>query len=183
MKSDEVLGGTVYFGMVESIFELLPNEFFLEYHKRFPNVLLDLDVTGTAALKNGLLQGTLDAACLVDYPLSPTEWSVWESLETPIVIIANPNHFLANRSVVQLRDICGQRLILMKETAPYSIQFNHATAKAHLTMKPFLRLKSAQTADGGAARRNQRHTRRGTDLFVGVSGDFFPRSCTCVTME
>lgn len=138
--------GTIRAGMVDSLFELLLENAFLRYHRRFPKVHLELTVDATTALKDRLRHGQLDAAFLIDDPLPPSEWYVWDSLDVPVVIVANPDNPLAKRKQVTLKDLASQEWVLMEGTAPYSLHFQNALASQELEIQPFLKLQSADTA-------------------------------------
>lgn len=146
MKSEEALGGTVRIGIVESLFALLPEELFIRYHKRFPCVETELTVDATETLKAHLRQGRLDAACLIDFPLYGTDWRKWHSADVPVVIAASPGHPLAGRETVYPEDLEGQEFVLMEDSAPYSIRFREFLARRHITIRPFLKLQSAEKA-------------------------------------
>ena len=65
LRSDEAISGTIKIGIVESLFEVVMEKTISNYHKRFPNVRIELTVDGTANLKEMLQQGILDFACLI----------------------------------------------------------------------------------------------------------------------
>ena len=146
LKPEESMYGTIKIGMAQSLIELLLEDAFLRYHRRFPLVRLELTVDATSTLKSLLQHGQLDMACLIDDPLSQTEWFVWDSVEVPVVLVSNPSHPLANQEFVTLVDLASQDLILMEESAPYSVHFKNLLARHHLEYKPFLKLQSAATA-------------------------------------
>jgi DNA-binding transcriptional LysR family regulator len=146
LKSEEAMGGTIRVGMVESVFELLGENVFLQYHHRFPKVYLELVVDATSSLKDRLQHGLLDAACLIDDPLLPTQWIVWDAIAVPVVVIANPAHPLSHQKVVRLDDLVGQDIILMEDSAPYSIHFHNTLANQKIELTPFLKLQSANIA-------------------------------------
>lgn len=145
-RSEALMSGTVRIGMVDSLSELLLEDAFLQYHRRFPRVQMELTLGASAKLKESLLNGRLDTACLIDDPLSPAEWNVWDAVEIPIVLVCNPSHPLAERETVALRDLSSQKLILMEDSAAYSMRFQSAMADQRLECRPFLKLESADTA-------------------------------------
>ena len=146
LKEDRVLGGRLRIGMTDSLFELLLEDVLINYHRRFPKVTLDLTLNGASELEEDLRHGILDLACIIHNPLSPTEWTVWDSMEVPIVLVANPNHPLVGKPHITPEDIAQQELILMEETGPYSQFFQEVLSSHQLSCEPFLRLKSADTA-------------------------------------
>lgn len=146
MRSEESLDGTIRVGMTDSLFELLLEDAMLNYHRRFPRVRLELLLDSTTSLEDALRHGRLDTACLIGDPLPQTEWNIWDSVEIPIVLVANSSHPLASRRSITLADIAGQELILMEESAPYSRRLESALSARRLECRPFLRLQSANAA-------------------------------------
>lgn len=146
LKSNESLGGTVRIGMVESLYEILFEPSLLHYHQRFPLVNVELVVDDTATLQHGMLQGTLDFACLITEPLPQTHWQTWYAKKEEIVIIANPQNHLTSRPSLTLQDVQHEEFILMELAAPYIVAFQQALAAKDIKLHPILTLQSAATA-------------------------------------
>ena len=146
LKVEGAMGGTIRAGMVESLFELLLENAFLRYHRRFPKVHIELTVDATSALKDRLQHGQMDVACLIDDPLPSAEWYVWDSVDVPIVIVANPANPLAETGLASWDALAEQEWILMEGSAPYSVHFQNALSGRQLEIQPFLKLQSAEAA-------------------------------------
>ena len=132
-KSDAVLGGTVRIGITDSLFELLMRAFLPAYHARFPRVRVELQVDTTVNLTQQLLQGSIDAMCVIDDPLPQGQWHIWRQA-------------LAGRGEVTLEALAGSELILMEKNAPYNRKFESLLAQHNVACEPFLRLPSASAA-------------------------------------
>lgn len=145
-KSDDALGGSLCIGITDSLFELLMKDLLLTYHARFPRIRVELLVDTTENLTGLLQQGTIDAMCIIDDPLPPTQWNIWQQTETPIVLVANPAHSLARCGSVDIRRLSGSELILMEKGAPYNRHFERYLAQCQVECEPFLRLPSASAA-------------------------------------
>ena len=146
LKSKETLGGTIRVGIVESLFQCFMEPVVLDYHEQFPNVKIELVVDGTAMLLELLQQGQLDFACLIDTLLPQAKWNIWYKAPTPIRIIANPDHPLANRNAISLSDLEHEEFILMEDSASYSSFFESAMAEQQLNLNMFLMLQNAEKA-------------------------------------
>jgi len=144
LKSKESLGGTIRFGIVESLFQCFIEAVVLNYHKQFPNVKIELVVDGTATLLELLQQGQLDFACLIDTLLPQAKWNIWYKAPAPICIIANPDHPLTKREHLQLSDLEHEEFILMENTASYSSLFESAMEERQLNLNAFLILQNAE---------------------------------------
>lgn len=145
-KSDAVLGGTVRIGITDSLFELLMRAFLPAYHARFPRVRVELQVDTTVNLTQQLLQGSIDAMCVIDDPLPQGQWHIWRQTEVPVVLAANPAQALAGRGEVTLEALAGSELILMEKNVPYNRKFESLLAQHNVACEPFLRLPSASAA-------------------------------------
>lgn len=145
-KSDAVLGGSICIGITDSLFELLRKPLLVAYHARFPKVRVELLVDTTVNLTQLLQQGSIDAMCVIDDPLPPARWHIWQQREVPVVLVASPSHPLAGRKNVALRELSGSELIMMEKDAPYNRRFERLLAQQQVECEPFLRLPSASAA-------------------------------------
>lgn len=145
-KSAADLSGTIRIGVTDSLFELLMEQLLLSYHSRFPHVRVELLVDTTVNLTQLLQQGSIDAMCVIDDPLPPTQWHIWRQTETPIVLAASPEHPLSGKGSVSVQELSDAELILMENGAPYNRHFEHFLAQHHVECEPFLRLPSASSA-------------------------------------
>ena len=145
-RSEASLRGTVRAGLTDSISELHPEDAFLAFHHRFPQVQLEIVLDTTEKLLERLRKGDLDTACLITDPLSPADWVIWKEYQTPIVAVLNPSLPLAEKNSIRVAELTRLKLVLMETNAPYSSQFELELARRHLDCKPVFRLQSTQAA-------------------------------------
>lgn len=146
LKSEDAMGGVVKVGIVESLFDLLSEDIFVRYHERFPRVKLELTVDATETLKEQLKRGLLDVACIIDYPLTKTEWQCWYHVDVPIEVVAHSTHPLAKQEQVGWSELEEQEFVLMEGSAPYSMQFQQLLAGHQIALHSFLKLQSTDMA-------------------------------------
>ena len=146
LKSEAFLAGTLRIGMTDSLSELLLEDAFISYHRRFPQVRLEITIDTTSSLLERIRTGQLDAACVIANPLPRSEWIIWDDIAVPIVVTSNPASPLAKKKSVTLEEISRQELVLMEALAPYSLEFESALAQRHLECQPVFRLESTDTA-------------------------------------
>lgn len=151
-RSEAELAGTVRFGIVESLYERMAEEVLLQYHQRFPKVCVELTVDASETLKADALRGTLDVICLIDAPLTPSDWRCVFREEVPVSVVAGASHPLASRSRVRLKELAAQEWVLMETEAPYNAVPERVMAEQGLALRTFLRLQSTQTARSLAQR-------------------------------
>ena len=152
MRSENDMKGTIRFGIVESLFEIFFEEIFFDYHKRFPNVKLELTVDATATLQEELKKNQIDVAFLIDEVLPQTEWVSWYSNQVQILIVANIDNPLCKSKELTLQDLYLQEFILMEDTAPYIKYFQNEMAKQNIEINSFIKMQNA-----GMARRLVEH--------------------------
>lgn len=146
MKKESEMSGTVKIGIVESLFDTIFEPVLTSYHKRFPNVKIDIMVDATSALKEKLKEGAIDFACLIDKQLSRAEWNCLYSEKTPIFIIANPHNILFNKKHITLQNLENLEFILMEDMASYSRYFQQLMHEKNIKYRSFLKLQSASMA-------------------------------------
>jgi len=120
LKSEDMLGGTLRFGIVDSLCTWVIDRLLIQYHKRFPKVQIEVTVGTAAMLKDCLERGMLDVACLIDELLPAERWNCWHLLEVPIVVLANRNGELAKKASLALCDLANEEFILTEDTIAYS---------------------------------------------------------------
>ena len=145
-QAPEMMPGFLKIGITDSLFDLLLKKSLIHYHDRFPKVTLELSVDTTANLTQALQQGSIDAACIIADPVSPTDWQIWHQIAVPIVLAANPRHPFSKRESISLADLAGSQMIMMERDAPYSQYFEKLLARHNIEYSPFLRIPSANAA-------------------------------------
>ncbi len=146
MRSEIAMGGTIRIGIVESVFEMFFEATIQRYRQRFPQVKIELTVDATRTLQELLRKNQLDMACLIDDPLSQTEWVCWHTWQTQIVVVANPTNPLTTKKRVQLKELETQEFIMMEESAPYSVHFLHDMANQRIEIQSFIKMQNAGMA-------------------------------------
>lgn len=141
-KAEEELGGTLRFGIADSLNAWILDRVFAAYHRRFPNVKLEVSADTSAVLKNNLERGLLDAVCLLDDPLPADKWDCRYRVAMPVVIVAGRSHPLTQRKDLQLRDLQEEEFILTEDTELYTSCF----AEQGIPFRPVAKVPSAYMA-------------------------------------
>ncbi len=143
---NETLGGNLRIGFVESLFECLFADTLLHYHGQFPLVSLEITVDATSELLKRLRTGQLDIVCLIDSSHFDSQIHYWETVECGIVIVAGAGHPLCERPEIRPSDLEEGEFILMEDTAPYVLDFQHWLLREQIRIRPFLKLQSPRSA-------------------------------------
>ena len=146
LKSEQALGGTLRFGIVDSLFGYIVEPVLIQYHKRFPRVKLELVTDTGTNLKEGLEHGTLDVACIVDDPLSAAQWDCRHRVEVPVVIAASKEHPLAQKKQLTLMDLKDEDFVLMEDAVAYSAWFQKEMAERGIQPKIVAQMPSSVAA-------------------------------------
>ena len=140
------IGGTVRVGFCESLFECLLEETFYQYHKQFPNVIIDVTVDATATLLKKVHTNEIDAACLIADFSGDKDLCYWNSEPCKMMLVATPDHPVSKSETLSLQQLNSQEFILMEDTAPYILNFKSLLNKNNVEISSFLRVQSPEAA-------------------------------------
>jgi len=139
------LGGVLRIGFVESLFECAFNKTFSKYHQLHPHVTVEVTVDATSELLKKLHTSQLDIICVIDSFATNPDICCWGSMQCSIVVVASPNHPLANRRDLRITDLHGQEFILMEDTAPYVVDFQKMLFRKKVKIQSHLKVQSPRT--------------------------------------
>ena len=140
-REKENLAGNLRVGFVESLFECLFKETLRLFHREFPKVTVDVIVDSTTALLKLLHSGQLDIACMIGNDLLDPDVLYWDIIECDVMIVASPEHPLTSRLKLDPGDLDGQEFVLMEDSAPYVIEFNHWLQKEEIDIVPCVKVQ------------------------------------------
>ena len=146
LRPDAELGGTIRIGLCQSVFDACFEQSFTVFHERFPKVRVDATVDNTANLLTMLQKNTIDAACLIDRPLSRREWSCQVERPVRIGVVVNPRHHLALKDEITTEDLQQESFVLMEENAPYNLMLYSMLSDVRFEERIRLRLESCGMA-------------------------------------
>lgn len=106
-------GGFVPVAFLHTLGTWLVPELVQQFRLERPEVRFDLRQHGDAGLVEDLLSGVVDMAITGDRPDHAQIESI-RLLEEPLRLVVPPNHHLANRKSVRLRDAAGETFIALK---------------------------------------------------------------------
>lgn len=135
------LTGTVRVGTLNSLLTSSFSEIIPTFHQRFPHVLSNLHADNVTRLKERLCKNELDLIYTLDEQVLDTQFVRVFEAEEEIVIVANANHPLAQKSSVHLADLVEHPFVLMNRNNAYRDLFDRELARKGLTVQPFLELE------------------------------------------
>jgi DNA-binding transcriptional LysR family regulator len=114
-----------------------------EFHSRFPDVELQLEIANTERIQRSLLEGTIELG-LTEGPLESEELESTVFFQDELVAIAPVGHPLLKKGRVTVREIRREPFILREEGSGTRAVVERALRRHGLKIKPLLSLASPE---------------------------------------
>jgi DNA-binding transcriptional LysR family regulator len=121
-----------------------------EFHRRFPDIELQLEIANTRHIKESLLNGSIELG-LTEGPIEDDELESSVFFHDELVAIAPAGHPLLKRKNVSARDICREPFILREEGSGTRAVVERALRRRGLKVKPLLSLASSEAIKNAVA--------------------------------
>lgn len=121
---------------------LLP-EAVAAFHRRFPEVGLQLEIANTLRIRQALLDGTVELG-LTEGPIDDDELESSVFFQDELVAIAPAGHRLLQQKTVTVRELCREPFILREEGSGTRAVVERALRRKGLKVKPVLSLASPE---------------------------------------
>lgn len=114
-----------------------------EFHRRFPDIELQLGIANTEHIQRSLLEGTIELG-LTEGPLESQELESSVFFRDELVAIAPVGHPLLKKGPVTVREICRGPVILREEGSGTRAVVERALRRHGLKIKPLMSLASPE---------------------------------------
>ena len=114
-----------------------------EFHKKFPEIELQLEIANTGHIQRLLLDGAIDLA-LTEGPLESEEMESAVFFKDELVAIAPAGHALLKKRRVTVREMCREPFLLREEGSGTRAVVERALRRQGLKIKPLLSLASPE---------------------------------------
>lgn len=121
---------------------LLP-ESIAAFHRRFPEIELQVTISNTQSIREALLGGAIDLG-LTEGAIEDGELESTVFFQDEIVVIAPANHPLVKRKNVSVREVCREPLILREEGSGTRAVVERALRRKGFKVQPLLSLASPE---------------------------------------
>lgn len=121
---------------------LLP-ESIAEFHRRFPEIELQVSIANTQSIREALLDGSIDLG-LTEGSIEEDELESTVFFQDELVVIAPVGHPLLKKKNVSLREVCREPLILREEGSGTRAVVEQALRRKGIPVKPLLSLASPE---------------------------------------
>ncbi|MFC5404053.1 LysR family transcriptional regulator [Cohnella soli] len=112
---NEMRSGSIKLGIPPLIGARLFPDLIAKFQERFPLITVSFVEHGSKVLEQSILEGNLELA-VVMLPVDENEFNVEPIVNGKITLGLHPNHPLAHRSVISLRDLREEKFILFGST-------------------------------------------------------------------
>lgn len=134
--------GTVSIAVIESAARgLIPN-ILARYWKEFPNIIAETRVLGSRSASEAVLQGECDLALAFDDREAKKGLLQIAAVDLHMGVLVPPNHPLARRSEIRMRDLVGERVLMSDASLTLSASIEEAMRQTVAELSPQLRTNS-----------------------------------------
>lgn len=121
-----------------------------EFHRRFPDIELQVETANTQHIQHALLDGAIELG-LTEGPLESEELESTVFFQDELVAIAPAGHPLLKRGRVSVREICREPFLLREEGSGTRAVVERALRRKGLKIKPLLSLASPEAIKNAVA--------------------------------
>jgi DNA-binding transcriptional LysR family regulator len=121
-----------------------------EFHRRFPDIELQVQTANTQNIQRALLEGAIELG-LTEGPLESAELESTVFFQDELVAIAPAGHPLLRRRGVTAREICREPFILREEGSGTRAVVERALRRTGLKLDPLLSLASPEAIKNAVA--------------------------------
>jgi DNA-binding transcriptional LysR family regulator len=114
-----------------------------EFHRRFPQIDLQVEAANTQHIQASLLAGTIELG-LTEGPIEDDELESIVFGQDELVAIAPAGHALLKKKEVTAREVCREPFILREEGSGTRAVVERALRRKGITVKPILSLASPE---------------------------------------
>lgn len=114
-----------------------------EFHCRYPEIELQVEIGNTEHVHRALLAGTIELG-LTEGTLDAEELESTVFFQDELVAIAPPHHPLMRKGAVSAREICHEPILLREEGSGTRAVVERALRRKGITVRPLLSLASPE---------------------------------------
>ena len=128
---------------------LLP-EVLAEFHRRFPNIELQMEIANTQRIQRALMEGSIELG-LTEGLIELQELESKVFCQDELVVIAPTGHPLLKKGPATVRDICREPFLLREDGSGTRAVVERALLRKGMKIKPLLSLASPEAIKNAVA--------------------------------
>jgi DNA-binding transcriptional LysR family regulator len=144
--------GRLAIGASQTIGGYLLPALLAEFHRRHPDIELQMEIANTQHIQQSLLAGSLDLG-FTEGPLAEEQLESTVFLQDELVAIAPTGHPLLKKGRVTVRELCREPFLLREEGSGTRAVVEQALRRKGLKIKPLLSLASPEAIKHAVAAR------------------------------
>ncbi|NMM52647.1 LysR family transcriptional regulator [Paenibacillus aquistagni] len=142
-QSGEV-SGTIVIGADEVICTYRLPALLRLFRERYPHVRLLFRPLSSHNLKQSLREGKADVVFMLDEPAESIDLHTERLLDEPFLMVVSPDHPLASRSALSIKDFHGEHILLSEKGCSYRLYFYRTLLKKGADSLTELEFNSAE---------------------------------------
>jgi DNA-binding transcriptional LysR family regulator len=122
-----------------------------EFHRRYPDIELKIEIANTESIRRSLLDGVFELG-LTEGPIESGELDSAVFFQDELVVIAPVGHaLLKKKTAATVREICREPFLLREEGSGTRAVVEQALRRKGLTVKPLMSLASPEAIKNAVA--------------------------------
>jgi DNA-binding transcriptional LysR family regulator len=134
--------GHVTIAVAESPSRSLLPEFMAQFWEKYPEISAEISIMGSQQAFDAVAEGEFDLALAFDDSKSRKPAGRLASASLPLGAVVHPDHPLAARREVRMRDFVGERVLLSDSSLTLALSIEKAMRHAFTEISPRLRTNS-----------------------------------------
>ncbi|WP_088546955.1 LysR family transcriptional regulator [Paenibacillus aquistagni] len=136
--------GTIVIGADEVICTYRLPALLRLFRERYPHVRLLFRPLSSHNLKQSLREGKADVVFMLDEPAESIDLHTERLLDEPFLMVVSPDHPLASRSALSIKDFHGEHILLSEKGCSYRLYFYRTLLKKGADSLTELEFNSAE---------------------------------------
>ena len=139
--------GHLRIGSIEPVASIRLPSLLVEFCRQHPNVRLTLETGITAVISQRVASGQLDLA-ICSPPVTKLGLNFATLFYDPMALLIPAYHPVADKEIIQAKDLAGERLLLTEINCPYRKVFEHQILASGVTTYSDLEIMSLKALQG-----------------------------------
>ncbi|WP_433742266.1 LysR family transcriptional regulator [Falsibacillus pallidus] len=144
ISKESNLRGTLRVGTVESLAAYFITPYIKDLKEKHPELKILLESGLCPNLKEGTLEGKFDLSIILDRLTQHTELTTIPIRQEKLVMIASPNHRLRSMSLMNLKELESETLILTEEGCSYRVLLEQLLKEEQVQAKSVISFSSLE---------------------------------------
>lgn len=144
-KRVEQLSGTLRVGVVESILYTYAEDIILEFHKRYPNVVLEIHAYSSLELLDRLRENQVDMVVFIGKKIADPFYMRDLIKPVNVYFVTSTENRLASKKTIGLEEVLQESLILPEKESLYRKMAEEIAAYYDFVLEPSIQINNTST--------------------------------------